>query len=160
MKGSGNFLLYWTNSIQNDIVQKKEEIIMKKVVSIVLTIIMVFGVSFTSYAMDFNEYSNEELIVLSREVAKELFMRKVETTVHLEPGEYIIGTDIPAAEYMLTISNRNGIDDVEFNYTSNSESTESRSEIVQIGCTLETTVLFENSDILSITGPFDLMMLF
>ena len=133
---------------------------MKKVVSIVLTIIMVFGVSFTSYAMDFNEYSNEELIVLSREVAKELFMRKVETTVHLEPGEYIIGTDIPAAEYMLTISNRNGIDDVEFNYTSNSESTESRSEIVQIGCTLETTVLFENSDILSITGPFDLMMLF
>ncbi len=52
-------------------------------------------------ATGLSDYTDDELISLTKAINEEIVNRKLEKTAYLHKGEYAVGTDIPAGTYLL-----------------------------------------------------------
>lgn len=109
-----------------------------------------------SKAADFSDMTDEELVQVYNAIGQELSDRQIEKTAHLTSGKYIGGIDIPEGEYLLTINNSDGQDNVILKYRCSSDSLKSTSGKVTSGNTFQFYITIGKDDILSVSGNFDL----
>ena len=79
---------------------------MKKVFVLVLVLILLSVPLYTALAtgVDLSGMTNDELTAMKQQVDAEMLERGIAKTAILLPGEYIIGSDIPAGTYALSIN--------------------------------------------------------
>lgn len=80
---------------------------MKKVITMIITLTMLFSVSFAE--VDLKSYSYDELRDLYRQVMREMVTRPEWKDAEVHQGVYVVGEDIPAGSYTITLKNPDAV---------------------------------------------------
>ena len=82
----------------------KEEAHMKKVLGILLaSVIALTSLTALAEAIDFSDYNDTALIELLASVQQEIANRHIEKSASLPQGTYLVGKDIPAGSYDISV---------------------------------------------------------
>lgn len=76
---------------------------MRKIVSILLSVLLVFSFSFAFAETNLSDMSYDDLIALQKELTKEIMSRPEWKEVKIPAGEWVVGQDIPAGIYSIVI---------------------------------------------------------
>ena len=74
---------------------------MRKLVSVLLSIVMIFSFSFAFADTNLSDMSYDDLIALQRAVVKEIMSRPEWKEVVVPAGNWVVGVDIPAGTYSI-----------------------------------------------------------
>ncbi len=87
-----------TNRTDNE-----EEMNMKKVFAVIITITLFVGSFALAETVDLSQYKDAELISLLEAVQQEIANRHIERSADLPQGSYLVGKDIPAGSYDISV---------------------------------------------------------
>ncbi len=76
---------------------------MKKVFAVIITIALFVGTVALAETLDLSQYTDTELISLLKEVQQEVANRHIEKSADLPQGSYLVGKDIPAGTYDISV---------------------------------------------------------
>ena len=85
---------------------------MKKLLSLILVVVLVLPAAACADLPDISSLTDQELLDLCKMIGVKLFGEKLADGIIVPPGEYIVGEDIPAGNYKITISGGMGFYDV------------------------------------------------
>ena len=81
----------------------KEDENMRKIFAVIITIVLFVETFALAETMDFNQYNDKELISLLETVQQEIANRHIEKSADLPQGSYLVGKDIPAGSYDISV---------------------------------------------------------
>lgn len=76
---------------------------MRKLFAVIITIVLFVGTFALAETMDLSQYNDAELISLLEAVQQEIANRRIEKSADLPQGSYLVGKDIPAGSYDISV---------------------------------------------------------
>ena len=107
---------------------------MKKLLTIILAMALILPAISLAELPDISGLTDDELLELDRQIQLRLFGDRISGGVEINPGQYIVGEDIPSGSYRaeVILSNNSSIDLYMIGYVAVYQSKELQSEV--FGC--------------------------
>ena len=83
--------------------ETKEDENMRKLFAVIITIALFVGTFALAETVDLSQYNDTELISLLEAVQQEIANRHIERSADLPQGSYLVGKDIPAGSYDISV---------------------------------------------------------
>ena len=127
---------------------------------VVVLLITVLCVPSSAADFDFSGYSVDELMEAYKAINQEIVDRALEKTAHLKGGVYVGGIDIPIGEYLLSVDNSTGTNDVPIRIVPSGNPFGFGATIGKLnaGCVYNSFIDIQDGDEISIGIDFDLVI--
>lgn len=76
---------------------------MKKVIAMIITVALFVGTFALAETVDLSQYTDADLVSLLEAVQQEIADRHIEKSANLPQGSYLVGKDIPAGSYDISV---------------------------------------------------------